>query len=140
VPIQPVVEAPAIKKDGDFDVEVNVLADGTLHNAERIERAKQDAAVQASLSVREGIHKYRDAVLWSALMTLTVAMEAYDYGLIGSLFGFPAFAERFGDRLPNGTYNVRYGFILCHPLGALSQRFTCPGLAHEHTTELQVTV
>ena len=74
----------------------------------RVERAKQDAAVQASLSVRAGIHKYRDAVLWSALMTLTVAMEAYDYGLIGSLFGFPAFAEKFGDRLPNGSFNIRY--------------------------------
>ena len=101
------VPSSTLKKDGDFDVEVTALADGTLHNAERIERAKQDAAIQASLSVREGIRKYRDAVLWSALMTFTVAMEAYDYGLIGSLFGFPAFAEKYGERLPNGTYNVR---------------------------------
>jgi hypothetical protein len=34
-------------------------------------------------------------------------MESYDYGLIGSLFGFPAFSERFGEQLPNGNYNVR---------------------------------
>lgn len=106
---QPVpIDTNTLKKDGDVDVEVLALSsDSPLTSMDRIERAKQDAAIQASLNVRQAIHKYRDAVLWSALMTLTVAMEAYDYGLIGSLFGFPAFAEKFGDQLPNGKYNVR---------------------------------
>lgn len=96
---------PIMTKDAT-DIGVLAVDSDNPTNDIRIERAKQDAAVQSSMPVREGMRKYRDALMWSALMTLTVVMESYDYGLMGSLFGFPAFAERFGTRLPNGNYNV----------------------------------
>jgi SP family general alpha glucoside:H+ symporter-like MFS transporter len=90
------------------DIAVLAINSDNPNNDIRVERAKQDAAVQRSMPVKEGMRKYRDALMWSALMTLTVVMESYDYGLMGSLFGFPAFAERFGTRLPNGNYNVEW--------------------------------
>ena len=58
------------------DVTVSTL--GLTHD--RLEAARQDALRQAGMSVREAIGKYRYAALWAGLMTLTVVMEAYDYG------------------------------------------------------------
>lgn len=89
------------EKSGD------VKATAVDEQHDKIRKAREDFGRQAAMSVREGLRTYRWAVIWSALMTLTVVMESYDYGLMGSLYGFPDFAEKFGDRLANGKYNVR---------------------------------
>jgi hypothetical protein len=57
------------------DAEVNVLGFGGDDLNDRIERAQEDAKRQGEMPVKEALHKYRGAVLWSALMTLTIVME-----------------------------------------------------------------
>jgi SP family general alpha glucoside:H+ symporter-like MFS transporter len=116
----PKIDSP-IPDTEKVDAEVNVLGFGGDDLNDRIERAQEDAKRQAEMPVKEALHKYRGAVLWSALMTLTIVMEgehsdmhwfglmflsAYDYGLIGNLFGFPQFVRKFGTQLPNGKYNI----------------------------------
>ena len=88
------------------DTDTAVLPYDSDNLNDRIERAQEDARRQAEMPVKVALHKYRGAVLWSALMTLTIVMEAYDYGLIGNLFGFPQFVRKFGTQLPNGKYNI----------------------------------
>ena len=88
------------------DTDTTVLPYDSDNLNDRIERAQEDARRQAEMPVKVALHKYRGAVLWSALMTLTIVMEAYDYGLIGNLFGFPQFVRKFGTQLPNGKYNI----------------------------------
>jgi len=58
-----------------IDAEVTVLGFGGDDLNDRIERAQEDAKRQAEMPVKEALHKYRGAVLWSALMTLTIVME-----------------------------------------------------------------
>jgi SP family general alpha glucoside:H+ symporter-like MFS transporter len=106
-----------------LDTDTTVLPYDSDNLNDRIERAQEDARRQAEMPVKVALHKYRGAVLWSALMTLTIVMEAYDYGLIGkltfircchnvsflmigNLFGFPQFVRKFGTQLPNGKYNI----------------------------------
>lgn len=79
---------------------------GTLIT-EAIWRARDAAEKQKHMSVREGLRKYKWAVIWSSLMTLTQVMESYDYGLMGNLYGFPSFSKRYGELLPSGKYNIR---------------------------------
>ena len=57
------------------DTEVNVLGFSGDDLNDRIERAQEDAKRQAEKPVKVALHKYRGAVLWSALMTLTIVME-----------------------------------------------------------------
>ncbi|OCF32083.1 hypothetical protein I316_06239 [Kwoniella heveanensis BCC8398] len=91
------------------DIEIDVLESNPQDHLEQLHRAREDLEQQKGLTVKQGLLRYRGAVMWSALMTLTIVMEAYDYGMMGSLFGFPAFAQKFGDRLPSGKYNVSAG-------------------------------
>jgi hypothetical protein len=70
------------------DTDTTVLPYDSDNLNDRIERAQEDARRQAEMPVKVALHKYRGAVLWSALMTLTIVMEAYDYGLIGKLTFF----------------------------------------------------
>lgn len=53
---------------------------------ERIRRARIDSARQAEMSIREGLYDYRKAVIWSALMTTTILMEAWVAIFRGSTF------------------------------------------------------
>lgn len=71
-PAKPMSSNPQNGDKNDISVDVEALpsSENVTHNMERIERAKLDSAMQAELTVKEGIRKYRDAVLWSALMTL----------------------------------------------------------------------
>ncbi|ORY35759.1 general substrate transporter [Naematelia encephala] len=87
-------------------VDISLPANDFGLSDERIQAAQEDARRQASMSVRDGLRKYRSAAMWAFLMSLTYFMESYDYGLMGSLFGFPAFAKKYGTRTAKGTYNV----------------------------------
>jgi hypothetical protein len=63
-------------KDEKIDTDVTVLGFGNDDSmTDRIDRAREDAKRQAEMPVKEALHKYRGAVLWSALMTLTIVME-----------------------------------------------------------------
>jgi hypothetical protein len=70
----PKVDSP-IPDTEKVDAEVTVLGFGNDDLSDRIERAQEDAKRQAEMPVKEALHKYRGAVLWSALMTLTIVME-----------------------------------------------------------------
>ncbi|CAG8956729.1 hypothetical protein HYFRA_00012273 [Hymenoscyphus fraxineus] len=51
----------------------------------------------------EGWQAFKDgrkAIFWSAIISLTIVMEGYDIGLIGSFFAYPAFVEKFGTKYP----------------------------------------
>lgn len=102
--IHPQVLSPTLDKTDDAAKTTELAVD------DKIRRARDDFSRQSGMPLREGLGVYRSAVWWSALMTLTVVMEAYDYGLMGNLYGFPSFAQKFGQRLPSGMYNIRCVF------------------------------
>lgn len=40
------------------------------------------------------------------ILSLAIITEGYDTALLGSLYGYPVFNERFGVRLADGTHQV----------------------------------
>jgi MFS transporter, SP family, general alpha glucoside:H+ symporter len=79
------------------------LAKVTTHVAEDAARA---AAAERSMTLREGFKLYPKAVMWSVLISTCIVMEGFDIVLINSLYGLPAFQQRFGVQLEDGTYQI----------------------------------
>lgn len=61
---------------------------------------------EASMTLLEGLRTYPEAVAWSVLLSTCVIMEGFDIVLINSLLALPAFQQNFGERLPNGSYQI----------------------------------
>ncbi|EHK15300.1 uncharacterized protein TRIVIDRAFT_196183 [Trichoderma virens Gv29-8] len=49
-----------------------------------------------SLSIKEAFKRYPTSVFWAIAMSLTIVMEGYDTILIGSLFAYPSFVDKYG--------------------------------------------
>ena len=57
-------------------------------------------------NLRSCLRTHRIAVLWSLAISASIVMEAYDASLISGFFALPAFAQRFGNQLEDGRWNV----------------------------------
>lgn len=67
----------------------------------------QDATEsERRMSLLEGLRLYPKAAGWSIALSTALVMEGYDKALLGSLYAFPAFKQRFGKLQPNGSYQV----------------------------------
>lgn len=62
--------------------------------------------VEKTMSIWQAIQKYPKAIFYSMVLSFCLVMEGYDVSLLGSFFGLPQFRKRFGERLPNGDYQV----------------------------------
>lgn len=72
--IERVSSIASVKHDMSTPITLPVKHDDVV--LERVRRARIDSARQAEMSIREGLYEYRKAVIWSALMTTTILMEA----------------------------------------------------------------
>ncbi|KAL5596249.1 hypothetical protein FOVSG1_009938 [Fusarium oxysporum f. sp. vasinfectum] len=61
---------------------------------------------QKSMTFSEAIRLYPKAVLWSIILSTSIVMEGFDLVLIGSFFAFPQFTQHYGERQPDGSYQV----------------------------------
>ncbi|KAK6524678.1 hypothetical protein TWF281_011579 [Arthrobotrys megalospora] len=61
---------------------------------------------EVKMTLREGIKLYPHAIGWSVLLSMAIIMEGFDVVLIGNFFGFPQFVKKYGEQLPDGTYNI----------------------------------
>ncbi|KAL2842382.1 general substrate transporter [Aspergillus pseudoustus] len=59
------------------------------------------------MTVYKAIKTYPKACLWSMAVSLVIIMDGYDTALMGSLFGFPAFQQQFGQPVGDGTYQLQ---------------------------------
>lgn len=67
-------------------------ADGTV--------AEKEAGFLQSLKT------YRKAVGWSVLLSVAIIMEGFDLVLVNSFFALPAYKEKFGEQLPDGSHEL----------------------------------
>jgi SP family general alpha glucoside:H+ symporter-like MFS transporter len=58
------------------------------------------------MSLWQGLKLYPKAVGWSLLISTAIIMEGYDVVLIGSFFGFPAFNQKYGKLMKDGSYGL----------------------------------
>ena len=107
------------------DPHANIIEDGALEGVavvsdDRVRRMSvipgitevTDAAIAGTetekrMSIIEGLRLYPKAVGWSVLLSTAIVMEGYDLILLNNLFGFPPFAQRFGEYDPSTkTYQL----------------------------------
>jgi hypothetical protein len=71
-----------------------------------IANAKSATDKEHRMTLWEGIRLYPKAVAWSILISTCICMEGYDVCLLSNFYGFPQFNKKYGERLPDGTYQV----------------------------------
>jgi MFS transporter, SP family, general alpha glucoside:H+ symporter len=71
-----------------------------------IESAKSASDREDKMTLLQGIKLYPKAVGWSVLISTCIAMEGYDISLVNNFYAFPPFNRKYGERLPDGTYQV----------------------------------
>lgn len=90
-----VVEEPLTKKISDtslgFEVDEYISKFLDLSND-----AKANESQEKTMSLMDGLRTFPKAVMWSVILSTALVMEGYDTSLLGSLYGFPAFAKRYG--------------------------------------------
>ncbi|KAF2266311.1 MFS alpha-glucoside transporter-like protein [Lojkania enalia] len=68
--------------------------------------AAKATQAEQQMTLMQGLRLYPKAVAWSILISATIIMEGFDIVLIANLLAVPAFKERFGEQLPDGSYEV----------------------------------
>ncbi|KAL1990230.1 hypothetical protein VTN49DRAFT_6069 [Thermomyces lanuginosus] len=71
-----------------------------------IANAKAATEKEQKMSLWQGIKLYPKAVAWSVLISTCIVMEGYDICLVGNFYGFPQWNRKYGEQLPDGTYQV----------------------------------
>jgi len=73
---------------------------------EVINNAKSATDKEHKMTLFEGIRLYPKAVGWSILISTCICMEGYDVCLLSNFYAFPQFNRKYGQQLPDGTYQV----------------------------------
>jgi SP family general alpha glucoside:H+ symporter-like MFS transporter len=95
--IQPTT-APSMDYDHDGD---------RKRAAERvINDARLATEKEHNMTLLQGIKLYPKAIGWSLLISTCIVMEGYDVCLLNNFFGFPQFKRKYGQMLPDGTYEI----------------------------------
>jgi SP family general alpha glucoside:H+ symporter-like MFS transporter len=61
---------------------------------------------EQNMTLKQGLRLYPKAIAWSVLLSAAIIMEGFDKVLIANLFAVPAFKQKYGDLLPDGTYQL----------------------------------
>ncbi|KAJ7600403.1 MFS transporter [Mycena floridula] len=70
------------------------------------QEAKTASDNEHNMTLLQGIKLYPKAVAWSLLISTCIAMEGYDVCLLGNFYAFPQFRQKYGEQLPDGTYQI----------------------------------
>jgi SP family general alpha glucoside:H+ symporter-like MFS transporter len=68
--------------------------------------AKAATDNERNMTLWQGIKLYPKAVGWSILISTCIAMEGYDVCLLSNFYGFPQFNRKYGEQLPDGTWQI----------------------------------
>lgn len=74
--------------------------DKIMHNA------KSATEKERKMTLWQGIKLYPKAVGWSVLISTCIAMEGYDISLLSNFYGFPQFQRKYGEQLPDGSWQI----------------------------------
>lgn len=74
--------------------------------AKVVENAKAAAQKEQKMTLWQGIKLYPKAVVWSVIISTTIAMEGYDISLVNNFYAFEQFNRKYGELGSNGEYQV----------------------------------
>lgn len=90
-----------LAKDGPREVGVQGPDIETL-----VCQAAAATKAEREMGLWTAIKLYRKAVFWSALISTAIIMEGFDGVILGNLYAYPPFQEKFGEIQPDGTYQL----------------------------------
>lgn len=73
---------------------------------EYISLAKEATRREHALTFMQAVRLYPKSIGWSLLISTAIIMEAFQLLLIEQFLAYPAFREKFGSELPDGTYQL----------------------------------
>jgi len=68
--------------------------------------ARLATAKEHRMTLWQGIKLYPKAIAWSILISTCIVMEGYDVCLLNNFFGFPQFQRKYGQQLPDGSWQI----------------------------------
>lgn len=71
-----------------------------------VQEAAQAVEQEQNMGLLKSLKLYRKACLWSIFLSTCIVMEGFDITLLNNLYAYPAFKEKFGQRLPNGEHEL----------------------------------
>ena len=71
-----------------------------------LDDAKNASDAEHSATFWQAISANRKAVLWSAVISMSIVMEGYDTILMGNFFGYPSFQKKYSSYHPGSGYQV----------------------------------
>lgn len=96
-----------------FTTQPPAIAPETAHehdhkrsNSVIMRSAKAATEKEHTMSLMQGIKLYPKAIGWSILISTCIAMEGFDVCLLPNFFGFPQFQRKYGEQLPDGSWQI----------------------------------
>ncbi|KAL4917293.1 general substrate transporter [Aspergillus aurantiobrunneus] len=74
--------------------------------AQVVENAKAATQKEQKMTLLQGIKLYPKAVIWSVVISTTIAMEGYDISLVNNFYAFDQFNRKYGEMGSDGEYQV----------------------------------
>jgi SP family general alpha glucoside:H+ symporter-like MFS transporter len=68
--------------------------------------ARNATTKEHNMTLMQGVKLYPKAIAWSILISTCIVMEGYDVCLLNNFFGFPQFKRKYGEQLPDGTWEI----------------------------------
>jgi SP family general alpha glucoside:H+ symporter-like MFS transporter len=99
------IAGPTAKKSTEFPAEEDQL-DASEPTSIVVRNARFASEKEHNMTLLQGIKLYPKAIAWSLLISTCICMEGYDVCLISNFYGFPQFNKKYGEQLPDGTYQL----------------------------------
>lgn len=80
--------------------------DHTKAHSQMVHNAKAATEKEHKMTLMQGVRLYPKAIAWSILISTCIVMEGYDVCLINNFYGFPQFNRKYGEQLPDGTWQI----------------------------------
>ncbi|ETN43431.1 uncharacterized protein HMPREF1541_02590 [Cyphellophora europaea CBS 101466] len=84
----------------------SVSSEPTKDRANLAEDALLATEDEHNTTFLQALKRYPKACAWSGVVSLCIIMDGYDTALMGSLFAFPAFQQRYGHESSPGKYQL----------------------------------
>ncbi|OAL55113.1 putative MFS alpha-glucoside transporter [Pyrenochaeta sp. DS3sAY3a] len=76
-------------------------------SVDRTRAAELNTQLEHEMSLWDACRLYPKAIFWVFVVSLSIIMEGYDIGLVPSLWAQPAFRSKYGDQLPDGSFQLK---------------------------------
>lgn len=104
--VESAIEVEYIDKSNKTNIEVNHEEDINEFIEKFLDisdNARNNDKQEKEMTLLEGLKTYPKAAAWSIILSTALVMEGYDTSLMGSLYGMPAFTEKYGEFLPSSN-------------------------------------